>query len=313
MVCAATCVNQTISTASRIAFYSFDSVTSDATGNYPLGGISSLTYVPGWVGSAVAFNAANGQYLSTSNLPVNLHDFTIDFWFYALNVNAGWDIPFMGQFTATSADLCLFLSIFTTRLYFGFFADDSAGNSILTPNTWYHVAFVFQNSTLQRSIYLNGILDSQVTALGPLRATSGNFTVGGARIGGRVPTLDAYYTGYIDHVTVSGRVKTACEVYLNANLACYFTFDSASSLVDSGPNFLTATNTGASVTSGRINQALQFSSSLSSITVSGISALASNSSTFSISMWISATTTSGGATLIHTSTQSNGRFCFLFQ
>lgn len=308
MACAATCVNQTVSTASTIAFYSFDSVTTDATGNYPLSGMPSLTYVPGWIGAAASFDAANAQYLSTSNMPISLRDFSIDFWFYALNVSSGWDIPFMGQHTAQGTDLSLFLSIYFTRFCFGFFNDDVGGTTSITPNTWHHVAFVFQNSTLQRYIYLNGVLDVQATGFGPLQAVTGAFTVGGARVGGRVPTLDSFFTGYIDHATVSGRVKTACEVYLTANLACYFPLDSASPVTDSGPNFLTATNTGASLTTGRINQALQFSSSLSYITVAGIPGLATSATTFTISMWIRPTTLVGGATLIHTATQSNGYF-----
>lgn len=63
MACVGTCVHETVSTASQIAFYSFDSVTTNGMGNYPLSGALSLTYVPGWVGSAAAFDAANAQYL----------------------------------------------------------------------------------------------------------------------------------------------------------------------------------------------------------------------------------------------------------
>ena len=174
-------------------------------------------------------------------------------------------------------------------------------------NTWYHVAFIYDNNIRQGYIYLNGVLDAQATAKGPLQVTSSSFTVSGARIGGRVATLDSYYTGHIDYVTISSRIKAACEIYLDANLACYFKFDSASLLVDFGPNFLTASNTGATVAVGRVNQALQFSSFPSYITVNGITALTSAYNVFPISMWIKATSISGGATLIHGSTQLNGK------
>lgn len=306
MTCTATCVNTTTSTASRIAFYSFDSVTTDATGNYPLTGISSPNYVSGWIGSAISFNASNAQRLNTSTMPISFQSFSIEFWFYALNVSSGWDIPFMGQCTAHVQDKCLFLSIWYNRLAFGFFADDTVGTLNLSPNNWYHAAFVFDNSTRKRCIYLNGILDNQGTAVNTLQVTSASFTIGGARIGGRVLTLNSYYTGYIDHVTISGREKSACEIYLDANLACYLTFDSIMPITDSGPNFLVATNVGTlKSTIGRVNQALQFSSSLSYITIHHITPLQSNFNTFSISMWISATNINGGGTIIHTSTQSN--------
>lgn len=308
MACAATCVNTSISAASLIAFYSFDSVTTDATGTYPLSWLVSPTYVSGWIGSAITFNAANSERLSTSNLPINGRSFSIDFWFYALNVSSGWDIPFMGQYTAQAQRQCLFLSIYFSTLYIGFFGDDTPGNTSLSPNTWYHAAFTFDGSTLQRSIYLNGVLDGQGSTTGTLQSSSQGFTIGGARVGGRVPTLDSYYTGYIDHVTVSTRVKSACEIYLAANLACYFTFNTASPPLDSGASGLTAVNTGASSVIGVISQALQFSSVMTYITVTGISALKSASnSPFSISMWVRPTTISGGGTLIHASTLSNGQ------
>ena len=132
----------------------------------------------------------------------------------------------MGQHTDQGTNLSLFW--FLQRRQYWKYGD-------FTPHTWHHVAFVFQNSTLQRYIYLTGVLDIRATAFGPLQATSGPFTVGAARVGGRVPTLDSYFTGYIDHATISGHPKSACEIYLTANLACYFTFVSASSAVDAGP------------------------------------------------------------------------------
>ena len=309
MACAATCVNTSISSASLIAFYSFDSVTTDATGTYPLTGLSSPNYVPGWIGSAINFNAANVERLNTSNLPINGRSFSIDFWFNALNVSSGWDIPFMGQYTAQLQRQCLFLTIYASSLYFGFFGDDTFGAALLTPNTWYHAAFTFDSTTMQRSIYLNGVLDAQGATTGALQAPTNPFTIGGAKVGGRVATVDSYYTGYIDHVAISTRVKSSCEIYLTANLACYFTFDTASPPLDSGASHLTAVNTGASLINGSINQALQFSSPMTYITVSGISALKSAANVaFSISMWVRPTTITGGATLIHASTQSNGQY-----
>ncbi|CAF1074575.1 unnamed protein product [Rotaria sp. Silwood1] len=152
---------------------------------------------------------------------------------------------------------------------------------------------------------MNGAVVGQSSGVGPLETTSGAFTIGGARIGGSA-TLDVYYTGYIDHLTISNQTKSSCEIYLDAILACYLTFDSAVSLVDSGPNFLNVTNNGGTIVSGRVNQALQFSSSLSYFTVSGISALKSQYTVFTISMWVYPTNIINGATLIHASTLANG-------
>lgn len=245
------------------------------------------------------------QFLSTPYIPLNLRSFTIDFWFFATNLSTSWDFSFGGQYESQSFSECLFLNIRNRKLCFGFYASDAIGNANITTNRWYHVAFVYNNATQQQLIYLNGLLDVSRSSA-PLLITTGAFTIGGARIGGNT-NATVYYSGYIDHFTISARAKSACEIYLAATLACYFKFDSASSIDDSGPNFLTGTNIGATSTIGRINQALQFSSTLSYIIINGISALTSSNTAFSISMWVNPMSVTGGATLIHASTRSNGK------
>jgi hypothetical protein len=296
--------------SSLIAFYSFDSVTTDATGTYPASGIVSPTYVTGWVGSAISFNYSNAQRLSTTHIPLASATFTIDFWFYSTDLTTYWEYSLMGEFTSQAADHVLFLNIRNHTPYFGFWADDTISTTNVSVNTWYHIAFVYNNTTRQRTIYLNGLSIAQSIGTGYLQTTSSNFTIGGATIGG-ASSLYVYYTGYIDHLTISGRVKSACEIYLDAALACYFPFDLPSPLVDSGPNFLTAVNLGATSVVGRLNQAFQFSSSPSYITVSGITALQPQYTVFTISMWINPTSVIGGGTLIHGSTVSNGRYFFV--
>jgi hypothetical protein len=310
-VCASTCVNITTSTSSRVAFYSFDSNTADATGNYPASGIYSPTYVTGWVSSAISFTAANAQRLSTPNIPFNSSTFTIDFWFYATDISSNNDYGMMGEYLSQTTDEVLYISLYQKSPYFGFFNDDTHGALNISTGMWYHLACVYDNTALQQSMYLNGLLVANSSAH-PLLVPSSPFTIGGADIGGRSP-LSTYYSGYIDHLTISYRAKSSCEIYLDANLACYFSFDLASPLVDSGPNFLTATNTGATTVTGRVNQAFQFSSSMSYILVTGISALTTSNptSSFSISMWVNPTSITSGGTLIHASSSVNGLYILL--
>ncbi|UJR19877.1 hypothetical protein I4U23_023010 [Adineta vaga] len=305
--CGSTCVNASVSNISRLAFYSFDNVTVDAMGNYSASGIPSPIFVSGWIGSAISFSYANSQFLSTSHIPFNLHSFTIEFWFYATNLSDRWDFAFAGQHESSAQSKCLFLNIRKSVLFFGFFMDDTSGSTNITIKRWYHAAFVYNRITQRQYIYLDGVLESNAFAP-PLQTTTGSFTIGGAKIGGSTDQL-VYYSGYIDHFTISLREKSACEIYLDATLACYFNFDSIPSLIDSGPNFLTATATNLGTTSvpGRVNQAVRFSSTSSYITVNGISAMTASSTAFTISMWMNPTTVSGGATLIHASTQSDGQ------
>ncbi|CAF1441015.1 unnamed protein product [Adineta steineri] len=307
MFCGSSCVNTTISTSSRLAFYSFDNTTSDATGNYSMSGIASPNYVRGWIGSAINFSYNNTQFLSTSHIPLNSRSFTIDFWFYATDVSSTLDFSFGGEMQSSSNSKCLFMNIRNKVLYFGFYSADTAGITNISINQWYHTAFVYDNSTKRQSIYLNGILEKSSILNKAFLANNGSFTIGGAYIGGGAAPI-VYYSGYIDHFTISSRIKSPCEIYLAATLACYFRFDSISLLIDSGPNFLTATNTDALATAaGRVNQALQFSSILSYVTINGISVLSSTNNAFTISMWIKPTSVTGGATLIHASTQPDGK------
>jgi len=163
LLCKSVCVNESISKLSRLAFYSFDNVTTDAEGNYPASGTASPSYVSGWVDSAVSFDYSNNQYLSTLHIPLNYRSFTIDFWFYATNLSSGWDFSFGGQSEATSTGKCLFFNVHYQKLYFGFYALDTTGTINISTNQWYHTAFVYDNTTQIQSIYLNGMLDGNST------------------------------------------------------------------------------------------------------------------------------------------------------
>lgn len=274
-------------------------------GTYSLSGISSPFYVSGWVNTAIRFDYFNSQFLTTSYIPLSSKSFTIEFWFYATDLTSTWDFTFGGERESSSNRKCLFLNIRNQILFFGFFTADLAGTTTILINKWYHVAFIYDYSVTKQYIYLNGILDAN-TLNSALNVITGNFTVGGGYIGGST-SATVYYSGYIDHYTISSRAKSACEIYLDATLACYFTFDLSSSLNDSGPNFLQAVNTGATSVTGRVNEAYQFSSSLSYISINRVTALTSTYNLFTISMWINPTNITSGGTLIHASTQLNGK------
>jgi hypothetical protein len=136
MACGYTCVNTTVSTSSRLAFYSFDNTTTDSMGTYPAGGITSPTYVTGWVGSAISFNYSQSQFLSTTHIPLNSLSFIIEFWFYVTSLSSGWDFYFAGEQQNTVSDQCLFLNIRYGVLYFGFFNDDTPGTTTISINEW---------------------------------------------------------------------------------------------------------------------------------------------------------------------------------
>jgi hypothetical protein len=117
----------------------------------------------------------------------------------------------------------------------------------------------------------------------------------------------------MDQMTVSNRVKSACEVLEIATLVAHFTFDIGLFLIDSGPNSLQATTQSTtSISSGRFSQAITFNGSSSSYyQISDFTALGISNQPFSISLWLRPTFLSGIVAHISTNTVGTG-WCLPF-
>ncbi len=273
--------------------------TYDATGVYSASGISSPTYTAGYVDAAISFDASLSERLSAPAMSLNSQSFTIEFWFTLTNA-ASNIYAFFGQLSVPGTTKeCLFLVSTGGNLDMGFFNDDTIISTVLQSNTWYHAAFVYDNKR-QRFIYIDGILNTQsAIGVGPYLGTSGPITIGGADIYGSLGT--PYLTGLMDHLTVSTRAKSTCEILNDATLAAYFPFDD--SFIDAGPNFLIATASGVSFTSGFVNQAIYLSGSNSYIQISSLTGIGRANYPFSIAFWIYPIIS---GVLVHVSTTSTG-------
>ena len=230
----------------------------------------------------------------------NSRSFTIEFWFRT-PTPTGNRYAFFGQMSSMSTALqTLFLVINNGWLDFGFFNDDTSGARTLAANTWYHLAFVYDHDLRQRFIYIDGVADMQsAVGVGPYLGTSGPVTIGGADIYGSYGIL--FYTGFIDHLTVSVRAKSACEVLNDATLAVHLPFDGT--VVDAGPNFLTMSSSSISFTSGFVNQAVLLTGA-SYVQIPSLTGLGQVNYPFSIAFWVYPIVY--GA-LVHVSAASNGR------
>ncbi|CAF1387793.1 unnamed protein product [Rotaria sordida] len=118
--------------------------------------------------------------------------------------------------------------------------------------------------------------------------TSGNFTIG---MNEQVNTPNNYYQGYIDHLSISRRAKSSCEILEIATLAAHFEFDSTSSYTDSGPNAVATTSSTNSI-------------------ISGFTSLGISNPAFSIIFWIKPQTLSGTLVHLSSSPSGNGSTCF---
>ena len=105
--------------------------------------------------------------------------------------------------------------------------------------------------------------------------------------------------GYIDHVSITGRAKSSCEVLEDATLAACFLFDNANPYGDSGPNGLLNSPVSTTIlSSGYAGQAISFNGS-SFLEISSFTGLGISNQSFSTALWVRPRSTLG--TLVHVS------------
>ena len=218
---------------------------------------SSLIY---WGGSALYCTGTYSVSVPFAFMNLTYRSFTVEAWIRPIT-SLGVELGIFGQCVSSSiTDQCLVLSIKTGRLHMSFGNDDAWGGTLLSLNTWYYVAFVYDDVLLEKSIYLNGALDGASMG-GPYAGMSGTVTIGSAASG-------SPFTGYIDQVIVSGWAKSACQVLNDYSLVAYYPLDSGTTLQDYSVSSYFVGSTGAtSLVTGRINQALLLSAATSNFQV----------------------------------------------
>lgn len=80
-----------------------------------------------------------------------------------------------------------------------------AGNTTLSANTWYHVAFTYDGSYAR--VWLNGIEDGSVAASGDLVTANGNNIIGNYN-----DLIQYWFNGSIDDVRIYNRALSGAEV-----------------------------------------------------------------------------------------------------
>ncbi|CAF1344643.1 unnamed protein product [Didymodactylos carnosus] len=251
-------------------------------------------------GSSLVLNGTLNQSVTVTNY-INLTNvsFTFEAWIY-LTVVSNADYSIFGQCELRVLNKCLHSKISNYKLYFGFFSNDLQGSGNLSVDTWYHVGFVYEYSTMTQSIYLNGVLDGSRSCGTYYKGTSGNLTIG--------TTNDSittqYFSGRIDQVLLTLAAKTATEILDDATLTAFYSFDSGS-LYDSGPNKINGSGFNTSVVSGKVGQAIRFAQNYSYFQITGLLLLGIPNQPYSLALWIKPTVSVNG-TLIHTSNMTTG-------
>ncbi|CAF1094592.1 unnamed protein product [Adineta steineri] len=314
--CNTSCLNQTwLSTASILGKWRFENDYSDEFNlhNGIATGSPSLVFVQGYAGQAISFAANSTQMVSTSYIPIANTSFSIDAWIYPTGLTNPTHQSICGLCPITVTDKCLHITLRKTGsiypLYFGLYNDDvNTYTPAIVTNNWVHAAFVYDATNRTLSIYRNGIFLSGGSTSSVLKATNGSFQIG------NIPVLSQHITfqGYIDELSVSGRLKSACEILEQATLAARFSFDGSSPLLDLGPNSVSSVASNYNLVSGRTLQAISFMGiSTSFFQASGFLALGIADQPFSFSLWVKPQSLAG--TIVHVSTNSSGTdFCAPF-
>ena len=107
---------------------------------------------------------------------LSYRSFTVEMWFCLTFLDNG-DYGLFGQNDAPDTSRSFHFLVRQRLAYFAFWGDDLWGSTILTANTWYHVALVYDYSLSTQYIYLNGYLDSNRPS-SPYKGMSGFINIG---------------------------------------------------------------------------------------------------------------------------------------
>lgn len=169
-------------------------------------------------------------------------------------------------------------------------------DSLFPLNEWHHVAFVYEISKSQATLYLDGISCASVTDnIQPPRMDNVTIYIGSG------------FVGLIDHLSINLKRKSDENIFWDANVAAYYPLDAENGwLLDHGPNGLNATSKNTFFAPGRLHEGLYLNNSDAFYQSTGFTALGIPNHSLTLALWIRAESASG--TFL---TVSNSHACFL--
>ncbi len=138
-----------------------------------------------------------------------LNDVTIEAW---VNTNSSNNLQtIVGNYEGANMTFALRLDGLSPNFSVnnGIF-NSIIGTTVLSPNTWYHIAGTWDGSTIK--VYVNGILDGSVACVGNFVTTAEPFKIGGGLSNGT-----EYFSGKIHGVRFWNFAKTESEIAVDRN------------------------------------------------------------------------------------------------
>jgi hypothetical protein len=174
--------------------------------------VGDVTFAAGKVGEAFSFNGTNGYVQVGGSYPLTGAR-TVEAWVFP-GTNTGYGLPIIVSGPNAGDD---FFGIAGTtgtcnvgqyNLYLDHAGTTCYNSGIaVTPNTWNHVAMVYNGNTVQ--FYVNGVPGASVT--GPMY----NYDINTSTIGGCInstTTTKSFFTGLIDELAVYSRALSSNEI-----------------------------------------------------------------------------------------------------
>ncbi|CAF3979332.1 unnamed protein product [Adineta steineri] len=193
----------------------FDLNTKDFYNIYNGVPLSSVSYVSSPVSTtAVHLRSSLKQSIAVTQPSLNLTrlSFTVQCWIHPTSLST-YHNTILAQCQNPSLRNCLHMGIRNTTLYMNYYDETLQSKSILKPDNWYHVAFVFDSVSLQLSIYLNGKQDVTKKVSVSNYGTTDSITIGTSYITRQHHT---HFDGYIDQLSIVSSARSAEDILRDA-------------------------------------------------------------------------------------------------
>lgn len=219
-----TCVTGNFSSfdTDLLALWRFDNNANDDKGAHSgsLKGGASFQSI-GYINGDLTLIASSGSYVKAPNfVDLGASSFTIELW---IRIES-----FSGKNMTLVAQISMVLSVSNDGIVFTFGSQPYSGTQLIE-NKWYHIALAYNASLPLQQIYINGQLDST-------SSVSISLLVGAIFYIGTLDGLSQYFNGEIDHLSITSRVKSECEILRDASLFGFYPFSSPpDTALDLGP------------------------------------------------------------------------------
>lgn len=261
-------------------------VVGDSSGQLNTGTLSGATWVNGKRGGALSFSGSSSNMLSTNLYPTatSVSSVTLSAWIKTSTASGKKIVGFESNQSGTASvsyDRHLYVNT-NGKVVMGVY--DSAvrlavSTTSVNTNQWVFVTGTFDLTTKALKIYINGVLENQITTPGAPQNYNGYLRIGSYKLTAWTLGSDGYFPGSIDDVRVYNRALTAVEVQnlytqssavmgtsyenrLTNGLVGFWTMDgkdiSGATVADKSGQGNNGTISGATPAIGKVGQGLKF-------------------------------------------------------